>query len=139
MLHSKGYRINVYNMIYCTKGKLFNYKRCFIAAVLISVCLMFNTYNSMGKQHNYRLRYNNITGVSFRELSIPHSNTRPNFIFIVADDLGYNDVGYHGSEIKTPNIDKLAMSGVRLENYYVQPVCTPTRGQLLTGRYQVAF
>ncbi|XP_045200174.2 arylsulfatase J-like [Mercenaria mercenaria] len=62
---------------------------------------------------------------------------RPHVILIVADDLGYNDVGYHGSEIKTPNIDQLALSGVRLENYYVQPVCTPTRGQLLTGRYQI--
>ena len=66
-----------------------------------------------------------------------YSEQKPDIIFIIADDLGYNDVGYHGSEIKTPNIDKLARSGVRLENYYVQPVCTPTRGQLLTGRYQV--
>ena len=50
---------------------------------------------------------------------------------------GWNDVGYHGSDIKTPNIDKLALSGVRLENYYVQPCCTPSRAQLLSGRYQV--
>jgi hypothetical protein len=71
------------------------------------------------------------------EILPTYSDTRPNIILIVADDLGYNDVGYHGSEIKTPNLDKLAMSGVILENYYVQPVCTPTRGQLLTGRYQV--
>jgi hypothetical protein len=62
---------------------------------------------------------------------------RPHIILIVADDLGYNDVGYHGSDIRTPNIDRLALAGVRLENYYVQPVCTPTRSQLLTGRYQV--
>ncbi|XP_053389731.1 arylsulfatase J-like, partial [Mercenaria mercenaria] len=63
--------------------------------------------------------------------------TKPNILLIVADDLGYNDVGYHGSEIKTPYIDNLALSGIRLENYYVQPICTPTRGQLLTGRYQI--
>ncbi|XP_060585574.1 arylsulfatase J-like [Ruditapes philippinarum] len=62
---------------------------------------------------------------------------RPHIILIVADDLGYNDVGYHGSDIRTPNIDRLALAGVRLENYYVQPVCTPTRSQLLTGRYQI--
>lgn len=62
---------------------------------------------------------------------------RPHIILIVADDLGYNDVSYHGSDIRTPYIDWLALSGVRLENYYVQPVCTPTRSQLLTGRYQV--
>ena len=74
-----------------------------------------------------------------KKTSHNYSNNKPDFVFIIADDLGYNDVGYHGSEIKTPNIDMLARSGVRLENYYVQPVCTPTRGQLLTGRYQVFF
>lgn len=75
----------------------------------------------------------------YKEVSetIEHNNTRPHILLIVADDLGFNDVGYHGSRIKTPNIDNLALTGVRLENYYVQPICTPTRGQLLTGRYQI--
>jgi hypothetical protein len=63
---------------------------------------------------------------------------QPNILFILADDYGHKDVGYHGSAIKTPNIDKLAFEGVRLENYYVQPICTPTRSQLLSGRYQVS-
>lgn len=63
---------------------------------------------------------------------------RPNILFILADDLGWNDVGYHQSDIKTPTIDKLAAGGVRLENYYVQPICTPSRSQLLSGRYQVS-
>lgn len=65
----------------------------------------------------------------------------PHIIFLLADDLGWNDVGYHGkagSLIKTPFIDKLARQGVRLENYYVQPTCSPTRSQLMTGRYQVS-
>lgn len=62
---------------------------------------------------------------------------QPNILLIIADDYGYHDIGYHGSEIKTPNLDKLALSGVRLENYYVQPICTPTRSQLLSGRYQI--
>lgn len=61
----------------------------------------------------------------------------PNVIFILTDDLGWGDVGYHGSEIKTPNIDQLATSGVRLNQFYVQPVCTPTRAALLTGRYPI--
>lgn len=65
--------------------------------------------------------------------------TRPNIILVVADDYGFHDVGYHGSEIKTPNLDKLASEGVKLENYYVQPICTPTRSQLLSGRYQVVI
>lgn len=62
---------------------------------------------------------------------------KPHVLFILADDYGYNDIGYHGSEIKTPNLDKLASQGVKLENYYVQPICTPTRSQLMSGRYQV--
>ena len=61
----------------------------------------------------------------------------PNIVFIFADDYGYNDIGYHGSEIKTPHLDKLAKEGVILENYYVQPICTPTRSTFLTGRYQI--
>jgi arylsulfatase A-like enzyme len=60
---------------------------------------------------------------------------RPNIVYLIADDLGYTDVGFHGSEIKTPNIDKLAAGGARLEAFYVQPVCSPTRAALMTGRY----
>ena len=47
---------------------------------------------------------------------------------------GFNDIGYHNPTIKTPTLDKLAAEGVTLENYYVQPICTPSRSQLLTGR-----
>ncbi|KAJ8310971.1 hypothetical protein KUTeg_011477 [Tegillarca granosa] len=65
------------------------------------------------------------------------NSKRPHVLFILADDYGYNDIGYHGSEIKTPNLDKLASQGVKLENYYVQPICTPTRSQLMSGRYQI--
>ena len=51
---------------------------------------------------------------------------------------GWDDVGYHGSpEVKTPNIDKLASEGVILNDYYVQPICTPTRSALMTGRYPI--
>eukprot|EP00064_Thunnus_orientalis_P024513 superscaffoldBa00010625_g24808 len=65
------------------------------------------------------------------------SVSEPHVVFILADDFGWYDVGYHGSEIKTPNLDKLSATGVRLENYYVQPLCTPSRNQLMTGRYQI--
>ena len=64
---------------------------------------------------------------------------RPNIVYIVADDLGWKDVGYHGSEIKTPTIDKLAHQGARLEQFYVQPMCTPTRAALMTGRYPFRY
>ena len=46
-------------------------------------------------------------------------------------------MGFHGSKIKTPNIDKLASEGVVLDSYYVQPICSPTRGALLSGRYPI--
>jgi arylsulfatase A-like enzyme len=65
--------------------------------------------------------------------------TRPNIIYIVADDLGWKDVGFHGSDIETPNIDKLAQAGARLEQFYAQPMCTPTRAALMTGRYPFRY
>jgi len=58
-------------------------------------------------------------------------------LFIVADDLGWNDVGYHDSIIKTPTIDSLAAEGIILENFYSNPQCTPSRISLLSGRYPI--
>lgn len=61
---------------------------------------------------------------------------RPNVVFFLIDDLGYADCGFNGgTEIKTPNIDRLANGGTVLEAHYVQPVCSPTRAALMTGRY----
>jgi arylsulfatase A-like enzyme len=71
--------------------------------------------------------------------SVAAENTRPNVIVILADDLGNADLGYRGSDIQTPNIDKLAMGGVRLENFHGMPVCTPARAALMTGRYPMRY
>ena len=65
------------------------------------------------------------------------SSSQPSIVFVLADDYGYHDIGYHESRIRTPVLDQLASEGVKLENYYVQPICTPTRCQLMSGRYQV--
>lgn len=64
---------------------------------------------------------------------------RPNIIYIVADDLGYADTGYQGSSIPTPSLDELAKTGAELTNFYVQPMCTPTRAALMTGRYPLRY
>lgn len=66
----------------------------------------------------------------------PRQQQQPHIVFILVDDQGFRDVGYHGSEIKTPTLDRLAAQGVKLENYYVQPLCSPSRSQLMTGRYE---
>jgi arylsulfatase A-like enzyme len=63
----------------------------------------------------------------------------PNIVYIVSDDQGWKDVGYHGSDIQTPNIDALANGGARFEQFYTQPFCTPTRAALMTGRYPFRY
>lgn len=69
----------------------------------------------------------------------PKPGAKPDIIFLLTDDLGNADVGWHGSDIKTPNLDKLAASGARLEQFYVLPVCTPTRAAFVTGRYPIRY
>merc|ERR1719199_1132860 len=68
------------------------------------------------------------------------SALKPHIVFIVADDLGYGDLGYTGkSEIKTPAFDYLAANGRVLQSYYVQPSCAPTRATIHTGRYCMRY
>ena len=71
--------------------------------------------------------------------AVPVQNVRrPHILLVVADDLGFNDVGFHGSkQIPTPNMDALAATGVQLDGYYVQPVCSPTRSCVMTGRHVI--
>jgi arylsulfatase A-like enzyme len=64
---------------------------------------------------------------------------RPNILLIVADDLGWSDVGWHGGFSKTPHLDRLVREGIELDQHYVQPVCTPTRTALMSGRYPGRF
>lgn len=92
-------------------------KSCFLLKVLISGAVLLGASSSMA------------------------SDKRPNIIVILADDLGYNDVGFTGkTDIQTPNLDKLASDGVIFKNGYVtHPYCGPSRAGLITGRYQARF
>lgn len=82
---------------------------------------------------------NNLTIIFVFFVFAAYAQDRPNILFILADDMGWGDVGYHGSVIKTPTIDRLAREGLELDQHYVYPQCTPTRVGLLTGRYTTRY
>lgn len=71
--------------------------------------------------------------VSCTSVAPPAPDQRPNFLVIVADDLGWSDLGAFGGEIETPNLDSLAMRGIRMTEFHTAPTCSPTRAMLLTG------
>src|SRR5260370_26381790 len=65
----------------------------------------------------------------------PARPKKPNVIVIITDDQGHGDLGIHGNpKIRTPSLDKFARQSVRMKNFYVSPVCSPTRASLMTGR-----
>lgn len=68
-----------------------------------------------------------------------NENRKPNVVVIIADDMGWADIGYNNSRVYTPNLDKLANSGAKFLSHYVMPQCTPTRIALMTGRYPGRF
>jgi arylsulfatase B len=81
-----------------------------------------------------------------KQSSVPSAQTSalgmpppPNIVVILVDDLGWRDVSFNGGDIATPNIDRIAQEGVRLERFYVTPVCSPTRAGLLTGRHPIRY
>ncbi|MDM4016161.1 sulfatase-like hydrolase/transferase [Roseiconus lacunae] len=67
------------------------------------------------------------------------SGDPPNIVVILADDLGWNAVGYHNAKFKTPHIDSIVRDGVELDRFYVAPMCSPTRAGLMTGRYPIRY
>ena len=84
-----------------------------------------------------RLEYFPVFAVLFALFSLQVGAAPWHILLVVIDDLGWSDVGFHDSQINTPNMDKLASEGLILDNYYVQPVCSPTRGALLSGMYPI--
>ncbi|MEM9367527.1 MAG: sulfatase-like hydrolase/transferase, partial [Planctomycetota bacterium] len=69
----------------------------------------------------------------------PSKAARPNVVVIIADDLGWADIGYNNERVYSPHLDRLASEGVRFDQHYVMPQCTPTRVALMTGRYPSRF
>ncbi len=76
-----------------------------------------------------------LTLVSVLTFQLAGAQKKPNILIILADDLGYSDIGCYGSEIKTPNLDRLAKNGVRFTQFYNSARCCPSRASLLTGLF----
>src|SRR6266568_8297385 len=76
-----------------------------------------------------------LTGSALGSLAAESDPARPNIVLILADDLGFSDLGCYGSEISTPSLDRLAADGVRFTQFYNQARCCPSRAALLTGLY----
>ncbi len=70
----------------------------------------------------------------FLSTAFVHASEKPNVVVIVADDLGWADVGFHGGEIETPSLDRIASEGAQFQRFYTTPICSPTRAALMTGR-----
>ena len=94
------------------------------AAVLAAVSMAFAVVSAVA-----------IAAPASAPAAAPAAAPRPNIVVILADDLGYSDLGCYGSEIATPNIDHLAAGGVRFSQFYNQARCCPSRAVLMTGRY----
>lgn len=77
--------------------------------------------------------------IAFQLTGFSQTAQKPNIIIILADDLGWGDLGFHGSDILTPNIDRLAQQSIVLDQFYTAPICSPTRAGLMTGRYPDRF
>lgn len=80
------------------------------------------------------IRYILLAALGCSAVFLQAEETRPNIVIIVADDLGWADVGFRGSSIETPSLDKLAAEGMVLDRFYTAPICSPTRAALMTGR-----
>jgi len=78
----------------------------------------------------------NLTCRSLGQTDTPSSDERPNIVVIMADDIGYSDIGSYGADIETPHLDRLAYNGMRLKTFYNMAKCNPTRSTMITGLYQ---
>src|SRR5262245_42451309 len=87
-------------------------------------------------QHFLRCQVAALAAILVPHIAVAGAPRRPNVVLIIADDMGHGDLGVHGNPIiKTPNLDRFAKQSVRMQRFFVSPVCSPTRSSLLTGRY----
>ena len=80
-----------------------------------------------------------LAGLPLAKPSTVVAAKQPNIVIVVADDLGWADVGFHSDRIPTPHLDRIAREGVELDHFYVFPMCSPTRAGLMSGRYPIRF
>ena len=88
-----------------------------------------------------RRRFLNVAGTTALATALPtmrcsKKTNHPNIVLIMADDIGFSDIGCYGAEINTPNLDSLAENGIRFRQFYNMAKCNPTRSSLLTGLYK---
>lgn len=93
----------------------------------------------MNKQNRFYTSALILSAACLSAVSHGQEEIQPNIVFIMADDLGWADVDFHGGNVATPNLNKLLSEGIELRQHYVAPVCSPTRTGLLTGRYWSRF
>ncbi len=111
----------------------------FVTVIILLLLVIFFTYGQGSNKQNFNTFNAPISKTQLRlesEEIISHENvlkSRPNILLIVADDLGYADLGVYGSEIQTPNIDSLAASGMLFTQFHTAPLCAPTRAMLMSG------
>jgi arylsulfatase A-like enzyme len=100
--------------------------------------LIRSTYLNLNRKVTLMLGLGITLGATFFIFSSTKNiliDSRPNIIYIMADDMGYSDLGCYGGEVRTPNIDLLAANGIKLKKFYNNSRCCPTRASLLTGQY----
>ncbi|MBD3265259.1 sulfatase-like hydrolase/transferase [bacterium] len=91
--------------------------------------------NTLNRRNYLRLSTAAAAGAALQPWTACGQPKKPNIVYIIADDMGWADIGYNNEEIKTPNLDRLAAQGVTLTHHYAMPTCTPTRVGLMTGHF----